>query len=254
VLKVCCALSLLVVVFGRPLAADETRYRVVPEESTLEILVFRAGALAKLGHNHVITSHVAGSVVVGDSPGGSSIELSLPVGSLTVDDPEARAGAGSAFGSEISEKDREATRRNMLGRKLLDAERYPCVRIVSQQISGDFPDMRIRAEIGIKGESHEVELPASAELRGDRLVAAGRTDIAHSELGLDPFSAGFGTLRVAGKMSFRYRIVATRERWRHAASVHLPLFSTIESRALTEQRNDTMFRSCHISVVSVSPG
>ena len=211
--KVCCALNLLTLPFGHALAADETSYRVVPEESVLEILVFRAGAFAKLGHNHVITAHgITGSVVIGESPADSSVELSLSVDNLTVDDPATRADAGSAFQSEISDDDREATRRNMMSGKLLDAARYDRVRIVSQRISGRFPDMTIHAEIEIKGEKHEAELRVGAATHGDKLVATGRASISHSELGLKPFSAGFGTLRVAEDMTFRYRIVAVRER------------------------------------------
>src|SRR5262245_42146159 len=30
---------------------------VIPEESLLQILVYRGGAMARLGHNHVIASH-----------------------------------------------------------------------------------------------------------------------------------------------------------------------------------------------------
>lgn len=208
----CFFLSLLVWPFGPAPAADEqTAYRVLPGESVLEILVFRAGALARLGHNHVITSNgITGSVVVGESPADSSLELSLPVESLTVDDPEERAEAGAAFESEVSDEDRQGTRENMLSEKLLDADRYEEVRIVSQRISGEFSDMSVHAQIEIRGATHEIDLPVSVALYGDRLVATGRTDISHAELGLSPFTAGFGALRVSEDMMFRYRIVAVR--------------------------------------------
>lgn len=212
--KTCCGIFLLLLPFvGRIAAAEETRYRVVPEESVLEIFVFRAGALGRLGHNHVVTSRgLTGSVVVGEAPADSSVELSLPVRSLTVDDPEARVEAGAAFESDVSEEDREGTRKNMMGGRLLDAETYERVVIESQRIEGDdFSNVTISAEIDIKGEKHDVELPVSAVMYGDRLVATGMTDITHSELGLTPFRAGFGTLRVAEEMTFRYRIVAVEE-------------------------------------------
>ncbi|MGH8193308.1 MAG: YceI family protein [Woeseiaceae bacterium] len=193
-------------------ADDAVRYRVVAGESELAVLVFRAGALGRFAHNHVISSNgITGTVLVGDTPADSSLDLTLNVDSLEVDDPEARADAGSVFEGTVDEKDIEGTRGNMLSDKLLDADRYKEIRIVSSGISGEFSDMTVDAQITIKGEQHNVELPVNAIVYGDRIVATGRTDISHSELGLSPFTAGFGTLSVAEDMTFRYRIVAVRE-------------------------------------------
>jgi polyisoprenoid-binding protein YceI len=198
---------------GQAVAADEaTHYRVVAGDSELSVLVFRAGALGKLGHNHVVSSNgMTGTVLVGSTPQDSSFDLTLDVDSLEVDDPEARADAGSVFDGTVDQEDIEGTRRNMLSAKLLDAERNKQIRIVSSGISGEFSDMTIDAQITIRDESHNVELPVSAVVYGDRLVASGRTDISHEQLGLTPFTAAFGTLSVADVMTFRYRIVAVRE-------------------------------------------
>lgn len=208
---ICCGLTLLLC--GHASAAkDTTTYRVVAGESDLRVLVFRAGALGRLGHNHVITSNgVTGTVLVGESPANSSIDLTLAVDSLAVDDPEARAEAGSVFEGTVDREDIEGTRENMMSDKLLHAAEYNEVRIVSSGISGEFSDMTVHAQITIKGAQHEVELPVSAVMYDDRIVATGRTDISHSELGLSPFKAAFGALRVAEEMTFRYRIVAVRE-------------------------------------------
>lgn len=215
--RIFCALILAALCTAAGAAAagpDETAgdYRILGDESELRILVFSAGALGALGHNHVISSHALdGNVHVGPSPADSRFELSLPVASLVVDEPEARAAAGPAFEGEVGEEDRQGTRGNMLGDKLLDAARYPEVRILSASISGEFPRMTVHAQVEIKGSSHEVLLPASVAFYGDRLVAIGRAKVAHAELGLKPFSAALGTLRVADEIAFRYRIVARKE-------------------------------------------
>lgn len=207
----CCVPILLFC--GHALAVgDTTTYRVVAGESELRVLVFRAGALGRFGHNHIITSHgLTGTVLVGESPADSSIDLTLPVDSLEVDDPEARAEAGSVFEGAVDEEDIQGTRKNMMSDKVLHADEYNEIRVVSSAISGEFPDMTIHAQITVKGEEHEVELPVNASMYNDRIVATGRTDISHSELGLSPFSAALGTLRVADEMTFRYRIVAVKE-------------------------------------------
>jgi polyisoprenoid-binding protein YceI len=207
----CCATVALAA--GRATSAEEpTHYRVVAGDSELSVLVFRAGALGKLGHNHVVSSNgMTGTVLVGATPQDSSFDLTLDVDSLEVDDPEARADAGSVFEGTVDQEDIEGTRRNMLSARLLDAENHKEVRIVSSGISGEFADMTIDAQITIRGESHNVQLPVSAAVYGDRLVASGRTDISHEQLGLTPFTAALGALSVADVMTFRYRVVAVRE-------------------------------------------
>jgi polyisoprenoid-binding protein YceI len=216
--RIACAFLLWALCAHPGIAAAEANgvagdYRVIGGESELRILIFSAGALGGLGHNHVISSKALdGSVQVGEAPADSAFELSLPVQELVVDAPEARAAAGAAFEGEVDDESRRGTRENMLGGKLLEAGRYPEVRIVSESISGEFPRMTVQARIEIKGSPHAVELPVSVAFRGDRLIAVGRTQISHAELGLEPFSAGFGTLRVAENMIFRYRIVAEQVR------------------------------------------
>lgn len=194
---------------GSAAAAEPGAYRVLPDESEIDILVFRAGALGRLGHNHVVTANnVIGSVSVGDTATASTFELMLQVADLVVDDPEARAEAGPAFASDVSADDRAGTRRNMLGEELLEAARYPGIRVRSSGIAGDFDAMTVTAEIEIRGERHTVELPVTAVFYGDRLVATGRATLEHADIGLSPFTAAFGTLRVADETTFRYRIVA----------------------------------------------
>lgn len=216
--RIRCTLALWTVCAAAGVAADEPggpagEYRVVSDESELRVLIFSAGALGALGHNHVISAQaLEGSVHVGASPSDSRVELSLPVEGLVVDAPDARAAAGPAFEGEVDEGDRRGTRENMLGDELLEAARYPQVRMTSVSISGEFSQMTVRVRIEIKGSPHEVELPVSVAFSGDRLFANGRGEISHAELGLEPFNAGFGTLRVAGDMVFRYRIVAEKAR------------------------------------------
>lgn len=209
--QACCALVLWALCLASAAAPPAAEYRVVTEESELRILVFSAGALGALGHNHVISSRaISGTVRVGETPEASAIELSLPVERLAVDEPKARSAAGAAFEGQVDDEDRQGTRANMLGSALLDAERYPEVRIVSKSISGEFPNITVHARIDVKGSPHDVDLPVSVAFHGDRLIALGRKRISHSELGLSPITAGFGTVRVAEDMIFRYRVVAEK--------------------------------------------
>lgn len=207
--KIPAILVLSFIASGNAIAGD--CYQVVAGESELRILVFRSGSLARLGHNHVIsTSALSGTVIAGESAAERTIDIRIPVDSLVVDDAAVRAEEGQVFSAEVSEEDVTGTRNNMLGRKLLHAEEFGEIRVFSDRISGELPELIIEAEITLKGSPHVVELPAMVREYDDRLVASGRTEIAHSELGLTPFTAGFGTLRVGDRMTFKYRIVARR--------------------------------------------
>ncbi len=81
------------------------------DQSLLTILVFRGGALAKAGHNHVIASHsMSGTAWVPADPERASFELHVPVGDFTIDEPALRALEGSEFSAEVPDSAREGTR------------------------------------------------------------------------------------------------------------------------------------------------
>src|SRR5690348_10758175 len=94
-----------------------TPYEILPQSSLLTILVYRGGALASAGHNHVIASHdLSGTIYVPPELLQSSFEVHVPVATLTVDEAALRAQQPAAeFPADVSESAKEGTRRNMLG-------------------------------------------------------------------------------------------------------------------------------------------
>lgn len=188
-------------------------YTVDPARSQLRILVFRGGALARLGHNHVISTRgINGRVWVHSDPSRSAFELSFPVAELVVDDAEARREAGAEFAKEVPERDKEGTRRNMLSPAVLDAERYPDVRIVSGRIAGSAQSPRITALITLKDVTREVEVPAQVSIDGEKLTASGELDLRQSDFGIEPFKVALGALQVEDKLHVRYHLLATRQK------------------------------------------
>src|ERR1700748_3873861 len=89
-------------------------YQVDSGNSELRLLVYRAGPLARLGHNHVMVNHaVSGHVQIGDAISSSSFSLSIPASAFIVDDTQSRSEEGGDFPGEIPEDAKEGTRRNM---------------------------------------------------------------------------------------------------------------------------------------------
>ena len=165
--------------------------------SQLAIRVYRDGPMQKLGHDHVITSAaLAGQIALGEPLTKTSFELSLPLESLLVDDEASRQSAGGIFAAPVPEKDREATRTNMLGPKVLDAATQSAIRMTSESITGDAGQLEARVRVSLAGHESVVSAPFSVTVEGDHLRARADLHLTHADLGLQPFTVALGALRV----------------------------------------------------------
>ena len=140
----------------------------------------------------------------------SRFELLIPVQGLIVDDPLLRQEEGDEFSTEPSEHDIAGTRRNMLGKRVLNASMYPIIKLSGAGPTGDGPEFVLEISIELLGGAVELQVPANLRLDGDVLEATGAFRLSHSDLGMRPFTAMLGMLRVADEMDFRYYIRAQR--------------------------------------------
>ncbi|MDH4071575.1 MAG: YceI family protein [Gammaproteobacteria bacterium] len=185
-------------------------FRVNSDASWLRVLAYPDGPLRRFGHHHVISHHgISGDVMVAPNPLESTFMLELSVTDLQVDDADLRALEGEDFEGEISQKDIDGTRANMLGERLLHGEQFPAIRIRSTAIDGSMPDVNIVTTVIVKEMEHTVTFPASIELTDDSFVARGQLEITHGELGLSPFTAGGGALSVRDLLVLKYEIYGT---------------------------------------------
>jgi hypothetical protein len=165
--------------------------------SQLEIRVYRDGPMQKLGHDHLITSDRLTGVIEQREPlGATRIALRLPLDSLVVDDAAARSRAGGVFDAPVPEKDREATRRNMLGERLLDAACQGEILMTVESITGGPRNYEARVRVSLAGGEHVLAAPFELSIDGERLVARADLRLTHADLGLVPFAVALGALRV----------------------------------------------------------
>lgn len=195
-------------------------YDVVPGQSLLTVRVYRGGALASAGHNHVIASHtLAGTIYLPDELLKSSFEVRLAAAELTVDEPQLRAQEPAAdFPPEVPQSAREGTRRNMLGPAVLAADDYPevvlrAVRLGGARGGGDATaaapaELTAYMDAQVRDQHRTIAVAVRYELAGDTLTVTGETALRQSELGLTPFTALMGALAVQDEMRVRFRIVA----------------------------------------------
>ncbi len=192
-------------------AHDGERYGIDPRASRVYVHVYRAGALARLGHNHVIsTQALQGSVWLQPTIQRSSFDITVPVTALIVDEETARRTAGADFAAPINAADREATQRNMLREEVLDAARFPLVRVSSVRIDGALPQLEIVARVTVRDVAREMRIPTTVQIDRETVTARGAFDILQTDFGIKPFSVALGALTVQDQLHIRFELTATR--------------------------------------------
>lgn len=194
---------------GRP-------FEVVSAESRLTVLVYRAGALAALEHNHVVSCRcLSGSVYLPRDPLRAAFDLRVSVEGLTVDDPALRAAEHSRdFPPDGSSSGREGTRHNMLSAALLNGATYPDITLRSQGLrpspDGKRGDVVAQVLVRVAGRSRSLAVPMHYDIRADEIRVTGEFPLKQTDLGLRPFSAAGGALKVRDGMTVRLSLLA---RW-----------------------------------------
>lgn len=186
-------------------------YTIAPDLSTLHILVYRGGTLARLGHNHVISSrHLGGRIWLGTTLESSGFDLSLPVQELIVDDDAARSAEGPDFPPGVPQAARDGTRTNMLRESLLDGERYPLIRIQSLRLQGEAATPQVQAALRIRDQTREVTVPVQVRTEDGRLEVRGEFPLRQSDVGITPLSVAMGALQVVDTVTIKFHLVGTR--------------------------------------------
>jgi hypothetical protein len=190
--------------------AGAAAYSIDAAQSELRLLVYRAGPMARLGHNHVILNRaVGGWVDAAARPESASFSLYVPVADFVVDDARARSEEGEEFSAEVPEEAKSGTRRNMLSAAVLDAERFPVITLTSigiTQVSEG--NLTATLAIGVAGHESTLTAPFTLTSSPDRISAAGSVVLRQSDLGLTPLRVMLGALQVQDDITVRFRFVA----------------------------------------------
>jgi polyisoprenoid-binding protein YceI len=187
-------------VYRQAVGAGQAVYRIDAKSSIATFEVHRGGALARLGHDHVIASHdIAGYI----EPATKRADLYVPLSSLTVDEPNLRAEAH--FDTQPSAEDIAGTGRNMRLR-VLDVARYPFASIAIRSAGDSFID----ADITLHGVTHGVHLPVRVAAGPNSLDVSGEFVIRQTDFGIAPLSVLGGAVRVEDAVPIRFTLHARR--------------------------------------------
>lgn len=194
-----------------PASGQAARYVVRSDLSDVRLLVYRAGPLAALGHNHLVQAKMMrGALYLASDFPRSSFELAIPVTGFEVDAVAARSVEGGAFAKQPDDDAIAGTTKNMLGNKVLDAGRYPLIDIYSLALVGPAwaPDVTVR--IKLHGVEHDTVVPVAIDYREEQIVVTAVFTINQTDFGITPLSVLGGALQVANTVKVRMRIVAQK--------------------------------------------
>jgi hypothetical protein len=182
-------------------------YQIDSSASELRLLVYRAGPLANLGHNHVMVNRaVKGVVQIGAGVSASSFSLSMRADGFVIDDAQSRQEEGVDFPGEIPEDAKAGTRRNMLSGAVLNAAEFPDITVKSTSLSGTLNEMSADLEISAAGHTSKISVPLTLQGDAHHFIAAGSMELRQTALALSPYSLMHGALQVQDAMQLKFKI------------------------------------------------
>jgi len=192
--------------YARSAAAGRRVYRLEPGATQIDVVVRRDGPLARFGHDHVLSvGRPEGFLHLDDQQAAGRADLRFRIDQLTVDSQVAR----DRYGLDTNPDDDavRATRKNLM-EHVVDAERWPWATLVMEEFQQQGGHYSAVLSIGINGASHTSRQPFRLNRAGDGIVVEGFFMLHQTELGIEPFSALGGGLRVADPMEIHFHIEA----------------------------------------------
>jgi polyisoprenoid-binding protein YceI len=160
-----------------------TRYALSPESRVL-VDLRATGLLRALGHNPTLVAHPEPTTLEaeGDAHTTATIALRFPVS--RIDPPQ-----------DISPDDRDKMRVNMETEEVLDAARFPAVEVTARW-RGTMESGRLDVEATVRGQTRALSMDVVLQGAGSDLVARGTWEGRLTDLGIKPFRALMGALKL----------------------------------------------------------
>lgn len=192
------ALALPLLVLAAPLAAaDPVTYEVDAAASTFEVATKSAGVLGGLAHDHVIrAARFTGRIVYDkDAPERSSVVIEVDARSLEVVD------------KGISADDRREIAKTM-HEEVLRTHAHRTLKFVSKKVRAGSGGLEVTGELTLAGETKEVEVAVAVDADAGALSARGSFSFLQTRFGIEPYSAGLGTIKVADAVRLSFAVKA----------------------------------------------
>lgn len=187
--------------------SEQMVFRLDPAFTPIDIVVRRDGPLARFGHDHVVTVQDPEGFLLLDTVGpGSRADLRFRPDLLTVDAKEARARYDLDTQPDAAAID--GTRKNLLT-EVLDAEAWPWAAVALEDFVHHGDHYSAMVTLRINGVESSARQPFHLRRDGTRVMVDGSLTVRQTQLGIEPFSALGGGLRVADPMEIHFHLEAS---------------------------------------------
>jgi polyisoprenoid-binding protein YceI len=189
-----------------PLAVRATAvYAIDSHLSHVQLHVGKTGLFSFAGHTHNIVARVAeGRVEIdrGDLA-RSSVHVAFDASALRV------TGAGE------SAKDVPEVQRTLDSDRVLDVSTFPRITFESQRVDvlerdGRRVRVRVRGDLTLHGVTRPETADVTVTIDEARVTANGAFTVRQTDYGIQPVTAGLGTVRVKDEVEITFAFVATR--------------------------------------------
>jgi polyisoprenoid-binding protein YceI len=163
------------------------RFALSPDSRVL-VDLRASGLLRALGHDPTLVARPEPATVEsseeGDAAGTTTATLALRFPVARIDPPEG-----------MSRDDRDKMRANMEAPEVLDAARFPAVDVTARW-RGTMERGRLEVDATVRGRTHALTMDVTLERAGSTLVGRGTWEGRLTDLGIKPFRALMGALKL----------------------------------------------------------
>ena len=177
----------------------QQNYQIDSRESILKIHLDTAGFLGFLGDEHFVEAPIASGKITyyPDDVEKSSVDLEVIAKQIAVRDPH------------LGEEKRKEVQQTMESERVLYVDKYPRVIFRSSRIR-QLKDGRlgIVGDLTVREETKEVQVLATIEATESGLHVNGRSKFKQTDFGIEPVTAGAGTVRVKNAVKLSFSVYA----------------------------------------------
>ena len=194
--------------FKRAAASGLPVYSLNTASSHIDVVVRREGSLARLGHDHVVAARDAQAyLLLGGPMENWRAEMRFEAEKLDVDPVEERAKY--QLDTDPDADAIRGTRRNLLD-KVLDAQRWPWLGIEISDFKREDSGFSARVRFLVRDAASEGRYVFSLEQAANSVAVTGTVLLRQTDLGLEPFSALGGALRVSDQLEIHLELNGIR--------------------------------------------
>jgi polyisoprenoid-binding protein YceI len=176
------------------------QYKVVPEESRIDITTGTAGLFGFAGHPHtIVPSMFSGDVVIKRGyPNSPAVSIRIQAPSLKET-------------GDFNEKEKVEIESQMHG-TVLESAKYPEITFQSTSVkytegAGHVYEAQIEGTLALHGVTREIMVPARITMNGNTLRVTGTFKIDRPDYKIETKSAGGGTVKVAKTIDIKFLFI-----------------------------------------------